>query len=120
MKGGDDARPVPWPPGIEQGAPLNIAGRIEEATAAVGLAGELATDYPGMHVALTDQAGGERLLGLLGGGNTALDRVYILDPMGNLMMRYAPDAPAKDTLNDMGRLIKASKNWIKGADYGHK
>lgn len=88
--------------------------------AAVGLAGELATDYPGMHVALTDQAGGERLLGLLGGGNTALDRVYILDPMGNLMMRYAPDAPAKDTLNDMGRLIKASKNWIKGADYGHK
>ena len=43
MKGGDDARPVPWPPGIEQGAPLNIAGRIEEATAAVALAGTTVT-----------------------------------------------------------------------------
>ena len=44
----------------------------------------------------------------------------LLDPMGNVMMRYAPNAPAKDTLKDMGRLIKASKNWIKGAGYGHK
>ena len=34
--------------------------------------------------------------------------------------RYAPDAPAKDTLKDMERLLKASKNWIKGASYGHR
>ena len=73
-----------------------------------------------MHVALTDKAGGTRLLDLLGEGAAALHRIYILDPMGNLMMRYAPDAPAKDTLSDMERLLKASKNWIKGAQYGHK
>jgi len=88
--------------------------------AAQGLGAELAQQFGGMQVALTDAAGGERLLEILGQGDAALDRVYILDPMGNLMMRYAPDAPAKHTLNDMGRLIKASKNWIKGAGYGHK
>ncbi|MFZ1576575.1 MAG: hypothetical protein WAT36_15330 [Chromatiaceae bacterium] len=81
---------------------------------------ELAREFGGMQVALTDTMGGERLLGLLRQGNAALGRLYILDPMGNLMMRYAPDAPAKDTLKDMGRLIKASRNWIKGAGYGHK
>jgi len=69
---------------------------------------------------VTDEAGAVWLIGALGQGPEALGRVYILDPMGNLMMRYASDAPAKDVLKDMGRLIKASKNWIKGAGYGHK
>jgi hypothetical protein len=36
------------------------------------------------------------------------------------MMRYAADAPPKDVLKDMERLLKASKNWIKGAQYGHR
>lgn len=36
------------------------------------------------------------------------------------MMRYAVDAPARDTLEDLEHLLKASKNWIKGAQYGHK
>ena len=80
----------------------------------------LGREYDGMRAALTDSADGARLLNLLGEGARALDRVYILDPMGNLMMRYAHDAPAKDTLEDMERLLKASKNWIKGAQYGHK
>jgi hypothetical protein len=80
----------------------------------------LAQEFGGMAVAVTDDAGAAWLTGALGQGPEALDLVYILDPMGNLMMRYAADAPAKDVLKDMGRLIKASKNWIKGAGYGHK
>jgi hypothetical protein len=79
----------------------------------------LATEFEGMQVALSDAAGDVRLLDLLGTRAAGLDRLYILDPMGNLMMRYAPDAPAKDTLKDMERLLKASKNWIKGAQYDH-
>jgi cytochrome oxidase Cu insertion factor (SCO1/SenC/PrrC family) len=80
----------------------------------------LARDFDGMRVGIGDGKGGDSLLASLGGAATALGRVYILDPLGNIMMRYASDAPAKDILNDMGRLIKASKNWIKGAGYGHK
>ncbi len=73
-------------------------------------------EFEGMHIALA----GERLLTALGGAEAALERLYILDPMGNLMMRYTRDAPVKDTLKDMERLLKASKNWIKGASYGHR
>ena len=80
----------------------------------------LADEFEGMRIALAQDAAGERLLNALGEGAAALDRTYILDPMGNLMMRYAADAPAKDTLKDMERLLKASKNWIKGASYGHR
>jgi cytochrome oxidase Cu insertion factor (SCO1/SenC/PrrC family) len=81
---------------------------------------DLGGGFDGMKVAMADAAAEGRLLGLLGEGADALGRVYILDPMGNLMMRYAQDAPAEDTLKDMERLLKASKNWIKGAQYGHK
>jgi len=88
---------------------------LTDATA-TDLARELGSAFTGMQVAL----GGDRLPGLLGEGTAVLDRIYILDPMGNLMMRYAPGAPARDTLEDLEHLLKASKNWIKGAQYGHK
>lgn len=88
---------------------------LTNATATT-LARELGAEFAGMRVAL----GGSRLPELLGGGAAALDRIYILDPRGNLMMRYAVDAPARDTLEDLEHLLKASKNWIKGAQYGHK
>ncbi len=88
--------------------------------AAADLGAELAREFEGMQVAVTDAASDVRLLDLLGQGAASLGRIHILDPMGNLMMRYAPDAPPDDTLSDMERLLKASKNWIKGSSYGHK
>ncbi len=75
--------------------------------------------FEGMRVAGTDRDGLASLLAALGSGPEGLGRVYILDPQGRLMMRYAADAPPKDTLKDMERLLKGSKNWIKGANYGH-
>jgi cytochrome oxidase Cu insertion factor (SCO1/SenC/PrrC family) len=80
----------------------------------------LAREFEGLHIALAQNAAGERILNALGEGSASLERIYILDPMGHLMMRYQPDAPAQDTLKDMERLLKASKNWIKGATYGHR
>jgi cytochrome oxidase Cu insertion factor (SCO1/SenC/PrrC family) len=35
-------------------------------------------------------------------------RIYIVDPLGNLMMSYAPDAPDKALLEDLKRLLKQS------------
>jgi hypothetical protein len=37
------------------------------------------------------------------------NRVYLIDPLGNLMMFYSPDAPAKDILEDMKRLLRLSQ-----------
>ncbi len=36
------------------------------------------------------------------------ERIYVIDPLGNLMMSYAPDAPPKGLLEDMKRLLKLS------------
>ncbi|MDP9064934.1 MAG: SCO family protein [Pseudomonadota bacterium] len=38
----------------------------------------------------------------------AAERVYIVDPLGNLMMSYAPDAAAKGLLQDLKRLLGLS------------
>ena len=78
------------------------------------------SELAGTQVATLTPAGAQHLLDQLGDDASAYDRIYILDPMGRLMMRYRADAPAKDILKDMERLLKASKNWIKGAQYGHQ
>ena len=38
----------------------------------------------------------------------AESRVYLVDPLGNLMMSYAPDAKAKGMLEDLKRLLRLS------------
>ena len=52
------------------------------------------------------------LLALLPGWDgatfAAAPRVYLIDPLGNLMMSYAADAKAKGMLEDMKRLLRLS------------
>jgi cytochrome oxidase Cu insertion factor (SCO1/SenC/PrrC family) len=54
----------------------------------------------------------EPLLALLsdggGGGAAGADRIYLIDPLGNLMMSYAPDANPKGMLEDVKRLLGLS------------
>jgi hypothetical protein len=38
----------------------------------------------------------------------AAGRIYIVDPLGNLMMSYAPHAPQKALLEDLKKLLKLS------------
>jgi cytochrome oxidase Cu insertion factor (SCO1/SenC/PrrC family) len=35
-------------------------------------------------------------------------RIYLVDPLGNLMMKYEPDAPQKGLLEDLKKLLKLS------------
>lgn len=86
-----------------------------------GDAGRGATgEFAGMREVVVPKASLPELTALLGPQEAIWDRIYIVDPFANLMMRYAPDAPPKDVLKDMERLLKASKSWIKGAQYGHR
>jgi cytochrome oxidase Cu insertion factor (SCO1/SenC/PrrC family) len=39
---------------------------------------------------------------------SALDRIYVVDPLGNLMMSYAADATPKGMLEDLKRLLGLS------------
>lgn len=51
------------------------------------------------------------LLTLLGPGpgEQNSNQVYVIDPLGNLMMFYAPQAAAKGMLEDMKRLLRLSQ-----------
>jgi cytochrome oxidase Cu insertion factor (SCO1/SenC/PrrC family) len=43
-----------------------------------------------------------------GRGPAAADRVYLIDPLGNLMMSYAADARPKGMLEDLKKLLRLS------------
>ena len=44
-----------------------------------------------------------------GSGTSASDHVYLIDPLGNLMMRYGADAPPEALLDDLKRLLRVSR-----------
>jgi cytochrome oxidase Cu insertion factor (SCO1/SenC/PrrC family) len=44
-----------------------------------------------------------------GGGDANAQRIYLIDPLGNLMMSYAPGAKPKGMLEDMKRLLRLSQ-----------
>jgi hypothetical protein len=41
-------------------------------------------------------------------GALGAHRVYLIDPLGNAMMFYAPDVKSKGMLEDMKRLLRLS------------
>lgn len=45
------------------------------------------------------------------GGSSKLDQneIYIMDPVGNIMMRFTQDQPMKDIQTDIRKLLKASQ-----------
>lgn len=54
-------------------------------------------------------AGQELLYAFAASGDAGrAGRIYIVDPLGNLMMSYAPDAPPKGLLEDLKKLLKLS------------
>lgn len=69
-------------------------------------------EHPGLIVANVDSAQGQQLLQQfsLAPGESPLKqgRIYISDPLGNLMMSYAPSAKPNDFRDDLKRLLKLS------------
>ena len=70
---------------------------------------ELKAAHPDLIVIRSSDAD-EPLLALLPGrfGAISSHRVYLIDPLGNAMMFYAPDAKPKGMLEDMKRLLRLS------------
>ena len=63
-------------------------------------------EYPGTHVFA---AQGSPLLSQLPIGGSVRDHIYIVDPLGNLMMRYPRDADPSKMKKDIIRLLKVSR-----------
>jgi cytochrome oxidase Cu insertion factor (SCO1/SenC/PrrC family) len=72
----------------------------------------LDTEHPGLTVANADDAAGKTLLNVFPryGGEPVerAGRIYIVDPLGNLMMSYPPQAGRKDLLEDLKKLLQLS------------
>lgn len=56
-----------------------------------------------------DDPAGKATLEILGAENVHDGRVYIADPLGNLVMSYPPDAAQKGMLEDLERLLTVSR-----------
>lgn len=74
---------------------------------------ETLKDYPGMDV-LTGEAGDVRRLAEqfrlpVGTPLDGLDRIYLVDPLNNLMMSYPANADPRGMNKDLGFLLKASQ-----------
>lgn len=61
---------------------------------------------PGL-IAVHDPSG--EIARALSATGTPLDRIYVADPLGNLMMRFPPDPDPRRILKDMSRLLRHSK-----------
>ncbi|MBX2839643.1 MAG: SCO family protein [Gammaproteobacteria bacterium] len=77
------------------------------------LSDQVRQDHPGLKV-LSDDA--DMLATLAGQIDAAVnsmsaqeDVIYLFDPFGNLMMRFAPDVPPKKILEDLKHLLKVSR-----------
>jgi hypothetical protein len=67
----------------------------------------LDAEHPGLAIALADNDAGQNLLAAF--PDVATGSIYIVDPLGNLMMRHPPAAaPSKDLLEDLRKLLKLS------------
>jgi cytochrome oxidase Cu insertion factor (SCO1/SenC/PrrC family) len=72
--------------------------------------GYLDTEHGGLLLGRIDNPAGRTLLETFPEGVDApqQERIYLVDPLGNLMMSYAPDAPQKGLLADLKKLLKLS------------
>jgi cytochrome oxidase Cu insertion factor (SCO1/SenC/PrrC family) len=68
-------------------------------------------DYAQMQVWLADEAAMSKFANDFGMGQTQLlqqQHIYLVDPMGNLFMRYAPDVDPAGLRKDLGRVLTFS------------
>jgi cytochrome oxidase Cu insertion factor (SCO1/SenC/PrrC family) len=85
------------------------AGRIERVwlvTDAAAPDPKIAAELPGLHVV---RAAGSPLVAALPAAQSVADHIYVVDPLGNLMMRYPRDPDPKRILKDLSRLLRLSK-----------
>lgn len=72
-----------------------------EGAAMPAWAGEVARHYPGLDIARASTSGASAAF-------PAAGRIYLVDPLGNLMMEYALDADPRGMIKDLERLLRIS------------
>ena len=76
-----------------------------QATDAPALARQFLAEHPGLIVARVDPAQWAALPGLAGPPGS----IYLIDPLGNIVLRYPADPDIKRMAKDLERLLRASR-----------
>lgn len=69
----------------------------------------LVRDYPGTQILRGDRATLAPLLRVLAGSEAAGERVFLVDPNGNLVLRYGANADPIGLRKDLARLLRLSR-----------
>ncbi|SDZ79329.1 Cytochrome oxidase Cu insertion factor, SCO1/SenC/PrrC family [Nitrosospira multiformis] len=78
---------------------------------------EVLSDYEGMHVILAKNS---ELLKEVPAAGSQHDHIYLIDPIGNLMMRFPKDPDPGKMAKDIKRLLKVSQlEHAMGTDMKH-
>ncbi|MGZ8155292.1 MAG: SCO family protein [Burkholderiales bacterium] len=83
--------------------------RIERAWLATGEGtpdAKLVAEHPGLNIVRADPG---FVAAVLPAPRAAAEHVYVIDPLGNLMMRFPPDPDPRRMLKDVARLLRHSK-----------
>lgn len=88
----------------------NRVGRAFLYTGDLAARGYLAAEHPDLASARVDGAAGAALLAAFPQDPAPLTagRLYVIDPLGNLMLSYPPEAPPGALLEDLKRLLRLS------------
>ncbi|MCC7546756.1 MAG: cytochrome c oxidase subunit I [Burkholderiales bacterium] len=90
---------------LTQGEDMNRVERVWIVDDAHEPAAQLRNDYKGTHML---PAGADLATGLAPAG-AARDHIYLVDPLGNVMMRYPRDPDPSLIKKDLRRLLKSSR-----------
>lgn len=78
------------------------------------LSNTLIREYEGTYFVRVDEGDIRSLLALPDSADAALrDHIWVIDPLGNLMLRWPRNPDPKGTKSDIARLLKASSFWTR-------
>lgn len=90
---------------LAQGKETDRVERVWLVTDGVAPDAALLTEHPGL-IVVRD---GEPIVGALPAQRSPIDHVYVVDPLGNLMMRFPANPDPRKMLKDLSRLLRHSK-----------
>ena len=74
----------------------------------------LIADYAGTHIVRADEDALKQFLSMPTSDDANLrDHIWVIDPFGNLMLRWPKNADPKGTKGDMDRLLNAASLWTR-------
>ena len=91
---------------LAQGKDTNRVERLWVITDEARPEPELLTAHEGMHVV---QARAGEIAGVFPAQHAHAHHIYVIDPLGNVMMRYPRDADPRRILKDVSRLLRHSR-----------